>query len=161
MVAVTTTEQRLRIEPIAYTDPVAQRLIKAALADLAERYGDDEGDATPVQPDEFTPPNGIFLVAWRNDEPVGCGGWRSHEGTAAEIKRMYTVPEARGQGVARSVLAALEETARQAGKRRMVLETGNRQPEAIRLYQTSGYQRIPDFGYYKGVPGVLSFGKDL
>jgi ribosomal protein S18 acetylase RimI-like enzyme len=74
---------------------------------------------------------------------------------------MYTAPAARGRGVARRVLAAVEESARAAGCRRVILETGDRQPEAIALYTSAGYRRIADFGYYKDEEGVLSFARDL
>ena len=74
---------------------------------------------------------------------------------------MYTIPEARGRGVASALLGALEESARQAGRKRIVLETGARQPEAIALYGKAGYARIPDFGHYKDDPEVRSYGKDL
>jgi GNAT superfamily N-acetyltransferase len=145
-----------------YGARVVQELVEAAMADLAERYGGD-GDATPVHPAAFDPPDGTFLVAFLNGRAVGCGGWRSHGDTedVAEIKRMYTAPEARGYGVARAMLAALEESARQRGRKRAILETGERQPEAIALYEACGYARIPHFGFYKDEPNVVSFGRDL
>ena len=68
---------------------------------------------------------------------------------------MYTAPTARGRGVARRMLAAVEESARAHGRRRMILETGDKQPEAIALYNSSGYERIDNFGYYRDEPGVL------
>ncbi|OLB65798.1 MAG: GNAT family N-acetyltransferase [Actinobacteria bacterium 13_2_20CM_2_72_6] len=150
------------IRLVRYTEPVATGLVEAALADLSARYG-GEGDSTPVDPGEFAPPRGGFLVAWRDGTPVGCGGWRTYHGdpVVAEIKRMYTIPAARGQGVALALLRALEEAARQAGRNRIVLETGSAQPEAIGLYVKAGYARIPDFGHYKDEPGVRSYGKDL
>ncbi len=74
---------------------------------------------------------------------------------------MYTAPEFRGRGVARAVLAALEADAYGAGKRRMVMETGLAQPEAIALYQRCGYERIPNFGYYRESPLCVSFGRSL
>jgi GNAT superfamily N-acetyltransferase len=152
----------LDIRVVAYTDPVATALIVAALADLSARYG-GAGDSTPVDPAEFAPPHGAFLVAWRDGTPVGCGGWRTYHGDpdVAEIKRMYTVPEARGQGVALALLRALQEAARQAGRKRIVLETGSAQPEAIGLYLKAGYARIPDFGHYKDEPDVRSYGREL
>jgi GNAT superfamily N-acetyltransferase len=155
--------EKIEIRRVGYLDPDAQLLIKAALADLRERYEDDEGDATPVDAADFEPPHGAFLVTYLDQQPVSSGAWRSHgeDGTVAEIKRMYTLPAARGQGLARAVLAAVEQSAREHGRRRIVLETGGRQPEAINLYVTAGYQRIPDFGFYRNEPDVRSFGKEL
>ncbi|MBY8870889.1 GNAT family N-acetyltransferase [Micromonospora sp. PLK6-60] len=152
----------LEIHPRRFDSPEARRLIAATLADLGERYGGD-GDETPVDPAEFTPPNGEFLVAYLAGEPVGCGGWRSHGGPddAAELKRMYTVPAVRGRGVARALLAAIERSARERGRKRVILETGDKQPEAIGLYTSAGYERIPNFGYYKDEPGCLSYGRTL
>jgi GNAT superfamily N-acetyltransferase len=152
----------VRIERVRYTSPVAAALVTAALADLAGRYGGD-GDGTPVDPAQFDPPGGAFLVAWLDERPAGCGGWRTYRGApaTAEIKRMYTVPGARGRGVALALLRALEESARVAGHQRVILETGSGQPEAIALYEKAGYVRIPDFGHYKDEPGVRSFGREL
>jgi GNAT superfamily N-acetyltransferase len=153
----------LSIRAVPYRSAVAATLVTAALAELAQRYGGGDGDATPIDPGQFTPPAGVFLVAWLDAEPVGCGGWRTYHAdpAVAELKRMYTVPGARGLGVARAVLRALEDTAREAGRKRMILETGHLQPEAISLYVTAGYARIPDFGHYKDEPDVLSFGRAL
>jgi GNAT superfamily N-acetyltransferase len=91
---------------------------------------------------------------------VGCAGWRRH-GPDAELKRMYTAKAARGKGLARRMLATIEESAREAGCVRVILETGNKQPEAIALYLSAGYVRIEDFGYYKGYDDVLSYAKSL
>ena len=145
-----------------FDSAVAQRLIRAALADLGVRYG-GSGDETPVDPGEFEPPAGAFLVAHHGGEPVGCGGWRSHgdEGDTAELKRMYTAPAARGRGVARAVLAAVEHSAREHGRKRIVLECGDKQPEAIAMYTAAGYERIPNFGYYRDAPGCISFARTL
>lgn len=150
------------IRPIRYGAPVAQALIAAALTDLGERYG-GAGDDTPVTAMEFDPPEGTFLVAYLDAEPVGCGGWRSHGhgGHTAEIKRMYTVPQARGRGIARAILAAVEDSARAYGRTRVILEAGHRQPEAIALYRSAGYEEIPNFGFYREQPGCVSFGRDL
>jgi GNAT superfamily N-acetyltransferase len=155
--------ERLDIRRTGYLAPDAQLLVKAAMADLAERYGDGEGDATPVDPADFEPPNGCFFVAYLDGEPVACGAWRSHgeDGTTAEIKRMYTAPHVRGRGLARAVLGTVERSAREHGRRRAVLETGDRQQEAIRLYESVGYRRIPNFGYYRDHPGCISLGRDL
>jgi GNAT superfamily N-acetyltransferase len=152
----------VKIVPTGYLDPVARTLVSAALADLSARYG-GEGDSTPIDPAQFAPPTGRFLVAWLDGEPAGCGGWRTFEGDpdAAEIKRMFTLPSARRRGVAMAVLRAVEDSARAAGRTRAILETGSLQPEAIALYERAGYRLIPNFGYYKDEPDVRSFGRDL
>ena len=152
--------EKIKIREAGFGDPDVQRLIAAALTELSARYG-GSGDDTPVTAADFTPPNGAFLVA--EDETgrlLGCAGWRTH-GADAELKRMFTIADARGRGVARQVLAAIEDSARERGRERVILETGDKQPEAIALYEKYGYERIEDFGYYKGEPGVLSYARTL
>jgi GNAT superfamily N-acetyltransferase len=171
----------LEIKQTRFGAPAVRTLVAAAQADLAERYG--EGDQNPVEAIEFDPPEGAFFVAYLGGEPVACGGWRtlSHFAAArdrartdgseiagtefaedvAEIKRVYAVPTVRGTGVAAALLGALEDSARAHGMRRMVLETGHRQPEAISFYGKRGYQQIANYGYYKDEPTCLSFGRDL
>jgi GNAT superfamily N-acetyltransferase len=150
------------IRRVRYDDPVAQALVLAAIADLGRRYG-GSGDGTPVDPADFEPPAGAFLVAYLGERAVACGGWRSHGdgGAVAELKRMYADPAVRGRGVARRVLAAVEDSARQHGRTRMILECGQRQPEAIALYKSCGYQPIPHFGFYRDESEVVSLGRDL
>ena len=149
----------IEIRPARFADPAVQALVKEALADLGERYG-SSGDDTPVALTDFDPPGGAFFVAYDGERPVGCGGWRVH-GEDAELKRMYTAPAVRGKGVARRLLAAIEESAGSAGHKRVILETGSKQPEAVGLYESSGYERIADFGYYKDYPNVLSYARTL
>jgi GNAT superfamily N-acetyltransferase len=152
----------IEIRTVRYGSLVAQHLVAGALADLGSRYGGG-GDETPVDAAEFEPPAGAFLVAYLGGEPVGCGGWRSHGDSdeVAELKRMYTAPSARGRGVGRAVLAAVERSARDNGRKRLILECGDRQPEAIGLYEACGYERIADFGFYREHEGVRSYGRDL
>ena len=152
----------MEIARLPVGDPVAGALLAAALADLAERYG-GAGDETPMDGAQFDPPAGAFLVAWLGGVPAGCGGWRTlaADPDVAEIKRMYTRPDQRGHGVASAVLRALEESARAAGRKRMALETGYRQPEAIALYQKLGYEIIPNYGHYADHPLCVSFGLAL
>jgi GNAT superfamily N-acetyltransferase len=141
-------------------------MVIAAQAELTQRYG--SGDENPIEAVQFDPPDGMFLVAFIDGRPVGCAGWRSisdlTEGVGdgvAELKRMYVRPDVRNAGVATAVLAALEASAREAGMRRMILETGLAQPEAIAFYQKFGYQRITNYGHYKDAPDCVSFGRDL
>ncbi|OLT46235.1 GNAT family N-acetyltransferase [Saccharomonospora sp. CUA-673] len=141
----------IRTLPFDHVD--STKLIELVQQEYVTRYGDP--DVTPVDPAEFAAPHGIFLVGYRGDEPIACGGWRRHdedEGPLragdAEIKRMFVVEAHRGNGHARAMLAALERTAADADCRRIVLETGTRQPEAIALYRSAGYREIDKFGVY-------------
>jgi GNAT superfamily N-acetyltransferase len=149
----------LELTPAAYDDPVAAALIEAVQREYEVRYGGR--DITPVTPGEFSPPQGLFLVGRLAGEPVACGGWRVVEPGLGEIKRMYVVPAHRRRGLSRLVLAELENTARAAGLHRLRLETGYAQPEAIKLYETSGYTEIERFGVYRDHPGSTCFGKSL
>jgi GNAT superfamily N-acetyltransferase len=149
----------IRIRAASFDDAEVQKLASDALGDLSQRYG-GSGDDTPVAAEEFVPPRGAFFVALDGHDLIGCAGWRAH-GEDAELKRMYTAPAARGRGVARRLLAAIEESARANGHKRVILETGDRQPEAIALYESAGYQRIEDFGFYKDHEGVLSYARAL
>jgi GNAT superfamily N-acetyltransferase len=158
---MTDPELRFRDEP--YDSAAAQLLIDAVQAEYVVRYGGP--DDTPVDPAEFAPPHGLFVVGYLDDVPVATGGIRRHGpvtgGGEVEIKRMYVAPGVRGRGLARLMLATLEDRARALGATRIVLETGQRQPEAIRLYETSGYEPINGFGHYACAPLSLSFAKNL
>ncbi|GGK28362.1 N-acetyltransferase [Pilimelia terevasa] len=149
----------LTIVALPYLHPDAQLLIEATMADLGRRY-EGEGDATPVDPGEFEAPRGAFLVGYLDWTPVASAGWRSR-GADAELKRMYTAEAARGRGLARRMLAAVEDSARAAGKVRLILETGLKQPEAIALYESAGYLPVPGFGHYKDHELARSFARTL
>jgi GNAT superfamily N-acetyltransferase len=151
--------QDIKIRSVRFDESEVQNLVAENLRDLSERYG-GTGDDTPITADDFAAPNGDFLVAVADGELIASAGWRRH-GDDAELKRMFTTKAARGRGVARRMLAAIEDSAREAGCRRMILETGDRQPEAIALYESAGYVRVDNFGYYKDHPDVLSYGKSL
>ena len=155
----------LRLERVGYAHPDATRLIEEVQEEYVRRYGGR--DESPVDPLMFEPPHGTFLVGYLGDEPVATGAWRRSGieafGTTetCEIKRMYVVPSARGAGHARRMLAHLEESARAAGARALVLETGLKQPEAITLYESSGYVAVPGFGHYRDSPLSRTLGKRL
>jgi len=146
----------MNIRRVTFDHPDAVKLNDQVQAEYAVRYG-DEGDVTPLDPSMFEPPIGLYLMAYDAQErPVATGGWRTQdendEGYSdgdAELKRMFVIEEARGNGLARRILAALEDDARAAGRTRMVLETGNKQPEAIALYASSGYEPCVKFGHYR------------
>ena len=156
----------LRIERLPYADPVVQQLVEEVQQEYVVRYGGPDG--APMEDTQFDPPTGAFFVAFLGDEPVATGAWRTREnvealgGTrTAEIKRMYVRAAVRRTGVARAVLAHLEATAAEAGADVLVLETGLQQPEALRLYESSGYVPVAPFGHYKGYPNARHLGKRL
>jgi GNAT superfamily N-acetyltransferase len=134
-------------------------LVARVQQEYVRRYGGP--DATPMDPADFVPPRGVFLVAYVGDRPVGCGGVRAGADATGELKRMYVEPDVRGNGIARQLLAGLEAAARDLGARRLRLETGTEQPEAVALYTSSGYAPIPGFGIYADEPRNLCFGKLL
>jgi GNAT superfamily N-acetyltransferase len=109
----------------------------------------------------FLPPDGVFLVVRDEGRAVGCGGVCRFDETRAELKRMYVVREARGRGFGRLLLVALEDEARRLGYRGIVLETGDRQPEALGLYESAGYEPIPCYGVYASRALSMCFEKSL
>lgn len=152
---------------VGYDHPAVVDLVARVQLEYVERYGSP--DDSPVDLGEFAEPDGLFLLGslGPDGEPVATGAWRASPVRAlggrrtAEIKRMYVVPDHRGAGHARRVLAELERTASAAGFDTLVLETGLRQPEAIGLYTTNGYEPIPGFGHYRGSALSRCFGKRL
>lgn len=101
------------------------------------------------------------VVAYINDKPVGCGAIRKFSDEAMEIKRMYTLGELRGKGIATTIVANLEDWSRELGYTVCVLETGKRQPWAISLYKKLGYQETSNYGKYLGVVNSVCFKKSL
>lgn len=151
---------------LGYRHPDVRKLCDEVQQIYVDRYGDP--DETPVDEADFDPPTGLFLVVYEAGRALACGGWRigsydepGHDAGDAELKRMYVRPEARGRGLARAVLAELEQRARDAGQRRMILETGSLQQEAIALYRSCGYTDIPAFGFYKASPLSVCLAKPL
>jgi GNAT superfamily N-acetyltransferase len=149
----------LRLREEAYDSPAAAALVEAVQQEYVDRYGGP--DETPVTPGEFSPPSGRFVVGYVGAVAVASGGLRRVDAQTVELKRMFVAPEFRGLGFARAMLAHLEELARSLGAERVVLETGMRQPEAMRLYESSGYDRIEGFGYYCAAELSVSYGKRL
>jgi GNAT superfamily N-acetyltransferase len=121
-------------------------LLSEYYAEVASRYPDwrpSLGSTASVE--EMSPPTGRFLVAYVDGRPVACGTVRRLDEATGEIKRMYVRPAARGGGLARRILADLETAAREAGYARVVLDTGDRMPEAQALYRSAGYREIADY----------------
>lgn len=139
----------------------SQALVAALNAELLDRYDGFDGSGGPQVGADFEPPNGAFVVGWDGEEPVACGGVIRYDETTAEIRRMYVAPSARGRGLSRAVLAALEDEARELGYDFVRLETGDRQPEAIKLYVSSGFEPIPRYGPFVDDPRSVCFEKRL
>jgi GNAT superfamily N-acetyltransferase len=119
----------------------------------------DHGWAGGVTPEQLAPPLGAWLVGWRGDEAVACGGVRLLSPGVAEVKRMYVDPSARGGGLARRLVARLEAEARELGATVVRLDTGRDMAPAVALYRSSGYREVED---YNGNPDAgWWFEKDL
>ena len=130
--------------------PEVLRFLAASDAFHAERYPVESNHTLPIA--ELLKDDVTFLVARRNGRALGCGGLLNHGDGSAEIKRMWVDPDARGLGLGRKLLDAIEQEARVLGVQTLRLETGIRQPEAIGLYRAAGYTEIPAFPPYTPDP---------
>lgn len=101
------------------------------------------------------------VVAFQNEYPIGCGAFKKYDDETVEIKRMFVRPEYRGKGIAGIILTELENWASDVGFKFAVLETGKKQPEAIRLYEKSGYAFVPNYGQYAGMETSVCMKKSL
>jgi putative acetyltransferase len=139
----------------------ATSLIAALNAELSKQYPEEGATHFRLDPHEVGEGNGAFLIAYANENAIGCGAIRKLENETAEIKRMYIVPEARRMGIGRKILQALEAEGRRLGAGRLLLETGERQIDAMGLYIQAGFFRIPPFGEYVGSPLSVCMAKEL
>ncbi|MEP6903148.1 MAG: GNAT family N-acetyltransferase [Actinomycetota bacterium] len=101
------------------------------------------------------------IVSYQNELAVGCGAFKKYDDETVEIKRMFVLREQRGNGIAVDILKELEKWASELKFKSAILETGKKQPEAIRLYQKSGYELIPNYGQYEGVENSVCMKKTL
>jgi GNAT superfamily N-acetyltransferase len=137
------------------------QLVAAMRTEIGQLYAGldlQAPDMPKAGPDELNPPNGVMLVGYEDDVAICCGGIKRLDQEACELKRMYVIPEARGRGVARTLLAALEDRARELGYVIARLDTGPKQPGARHLYESAGYVSIPNFN---GNPVASFFGERL
>jgi GNAT superfamily N-acetyltransferase len=142
--------------------PEAVALMHALDAESQSRYDNvDLAKHFVVDPREFTSGRGIFLLARLEGEPVGCGAIRMLDTGDAEIKRMYVAETARRRGVAAAVLHELEAEARRLGAKRMILETGFRQVEALALYRRDGFEEISRYEPYVEAEHSVCMAKEL
>jgi putative acetyltransferase len=136
----------------------AQQLVNSLCAELSQRYSTPP---SPFSPSDVAGPRATFLVARLSGVPVGCGALRRIDDATVELKRLYVAPPQRGRGIGRRLLAELERAAVEFGYRAIRLETGMQQPDALGLYESSGYQRIAAFGHYVGNRDSVCFEKRL
>jgi putative acetyltransferase len=147
---------------IALADPRSAEcllLTDHSWAELNRLYGDvDRAEFFAL---DFSGAGSAFVVARQNGRAVGCGAFRPFAPGVAEVKRIFVEPEVRHLGIGRKIMSILETVARDLGYTALQLETGLRQPAAIRLYEKAGYQRIPVYGQYRDDPLSVCFGKVL
>ncbi|KAA3622972.1 MAG: GNAT family N-acetyltransferase [Flavobacterium sp.] len=139
-------------------DPHFIILVKALDEDLAIRDGEDHEfyhQFNSIEDIKYA------LVAYMGTTPVGCGAIKQLDDTAMEVKRMYTLPSQRDNGIASLILDELEKWARELGFDCCRLETGKQQPEALALYTKKGYKIISNYGQYMGVENSVCFQKEL
>ncbi len=133
-------------------------LVKNLDADLAERDGDDHpfyAQFNKIDKIKFA------VIAYENDKPIACGAMKEFAPDTMEIKRMYVTPKRRGEGIAGKILSELENWASELSFVKCILETGTKQPEAIRLYRKNGYNLISNYGQYTNVENSLCFEKAM
>jgi GNAT superfamily N-acetyltransferase len=138
----------VEIEEVAPTSPDAEYCLSRYYEDISERFEGGFDPALSVTPslDEFAPPWGTFVVVRLNGKLVGCGGFKSMPPDAAYLKRMWVAGEARGHGLGKRLLNALEDRARELGYRKVRLETHKSLGEAQQLYRSHSYVEVPPFG---------------
>ncbi|WP_235693112.1 GNAT family N-acetyltransferase [Deinococcus aquaedulcis] len=139
------------------TDLRVQALMNAQQRELRELYQDTDERTEPFDPLTLSGEGCVLLAAEEKGELLACGALKRWDEASAEVKRMYTVPAARGRGVGRALLDELIARGRAAGYARLVLETGDQQAAALALYERAGFRRIPNFGYYEGIDNSLCY----
>jgi GNAT superfamily N-acetyltransferase len=135
----------IRLAPEPYGDEGPRWVVARAEAEIVTRYGSLEDGERGLSAAMFDPPAGAFVVARRGDAagpPVGGVGVRALRPGLGEIRRLWVAPEARGRGVARALMAGIEDAALSLGLTDLRLVTGDRQPEAVALYESSGWERV-------------------
>jgi GNAT superfamily N-acetyltransferase len=146
----------LAVRRVAGTDPVAVALAGAMVEEVGRLYDKGLTAGPSAHPSELSPPGGGFVVLYEDERAVAGGGVKRLADEVGEIKRMYVVPAARGRGLARILLGALEDLARDLGYRVVRLDTGASQAPALGLYPSAGYVSIPD---YNGNPYASYWGE--
>ena len=135
-----------------------QKLVKHLDAYLAIMDGDEHGFY-----DQYNKIDMLknCIVIFDGEIPVACGAIKVFDEESMEVKRMFTLPEMRGKGIASKILSELENWTKELGFTKTILETGIRQSEAVALYEKCGYKKIPNYGQYAGIENSLCYEKNL
>ena len=152
-VAIMTRLKRTTSEDVDF-----QTLVKLLDHELATRDGDEHSFYAAFNK---TADIKHVVVYYHGDKPVGCGAFKPYDEKTVEIKRMFVLPELRGKGIAAVVLKELELWAAELNYTACILETGKKQPEAIRLYQRVGYRLVPNYGQYAEVVNSICMRKEI
>lgn len=139
-------------------DPAFQELVKALDLELQIRDGEEHAFYAQLNKTDHIK---HVILAWENNEAVGCGALRAYTEDTMEVKRMFVPLQHRRKGIASVVLSELENWCRELGYQKCIVETGRNQPEAIAMYQRNQYNIIPNFGKYIGVENSVCFEKDF
>ncbi|TRW22823.1 GNAT family N-acetyltransferase [Flavobacterium zepuense] len=148
----------LRLERTDSDNKDFRYLVSFLDEDLAERDGEDHSFYAQFNKVDLIK---NVVVAFNDNIPVGCGAFKLYNGSVAEVKRMYVLPDYRNKGIAGKVLTELEQWAAGLGFNSCILETGKKQPEAIALYKKSGYNAIPNYGQYEGIENSVCMQKAI
>jgi len=148
----------MNILRITSENPDFQKLVKQLDAYLAVMDGDEHAFYNQYNKIDMLK---NCVVIFDNDEAVACGAIKELDSKSMEVKRMFTLPEKRGKGLASAILKELEAWSKELGYEKTVLETGKRQTEAVALYQKCGYKIIPNYGQYVNVENSVCFEKEL
>lgn len=149
----------LTVRSVEWTHPDARSLRSAMVAEVGPRYADRAALMATTRANDVDEQSvHRTFVVYRGGRAVGHSAVRWN-GPELELERMFVHPEHRGTGVSTALLAASENAARDRGLPRLILQTGDRQPDAVRLYEKSGYTRIPIFPPYEGLPFSNTFEK--
>jgi len=139
----------------------AMGLLREAAIEARALYPELFPPGAPWPDNPTTPDRGVYLVGYADGKPVACGALRPLDAETAEVRRMFVTASARRQGIAKAILAELENHALASGFSALRLETGNRQQSAMALYERHGFRRIPPYGEYVGDPVSVCFEKRL
>ncbi|MEQ9188647.1 MAG: GNAT family N-acetyltransferase [Cryomorphaceae bacterium] len=150
--------EKIELKRVSNDDDDFIALVQLLDADLAFRDGTDNAFYA-----QFNGPEDLHhaVVLYVAGQAAACGAIKEYDRASAEVKRMFTQPQFRGKKLGAKVLKELENWASDLGYTRCILETGLRQPEAIRLYEREGYERIANYAPYEGVSNSVCFQKRI